>query len=75
MFGSLSIILAMGKRGFEIVNDVAKAAAILSLIVAQGEIVLHGDENIPRKSIYQYQPALPDKKIIWKSKIQVEYYR
>jgi hypothetical protein len=58
------------KRGFQIVDDAAKADAILSLITAQGEIVLHSAENVPHKSIYQYQLALPDKKIIWKSKLK-----
>ena len=57
-------------RGFEIVDGASKADAILSLVNAQGEIVLDSDENIPRKSIYQYQLALPDKKIIWKTKIK-----
>jgi len=57
------------KRGFEIVNDASTADAILSGEV-QAEIVLHGDGSIPDKSIYLYQLALPNKEIIWKSKIK-----
>ena len=60
----------LGRHGFIIVNDASEADAVLSLVAAQGEIVLHGDGDVPHKSIYLYQLTLPGKEAAWKAKIK-----
>lgn len=57
------------KKGFEVVDDPSKADAVLSGEI-QAEIVLDGDGSVPNKIIYLYQLTLPNKEVVWKSKVK-----
>ena len=60
------------KRGFEVVNDVSNAEAILSLVSGYEEIAsaYDIDDNTPTYATYRFKMTSPSKAIIWKTKLR-----
>jgi hypothetical protein len=58
------------KVGFEIVNVRSQANALLT-VFSQIQVVVDGDGSVPNKSIFTYEVALPNKRIVWKYKISM----
>jgi hypothetical protein len=65
--GLLKMELEM--KGFVIVDDAAKADAILSGEI-QAEVTLDGNGRRPNKSTYLYQLTAANKEVVWKGKVR-----
>jgi hypothetical protein len=64
-----SLVRELTKVRFDIVTDRSQADATLTLL-PQAEIVVDGDGSIPDKSIYAYELALPNNKVVWKHRLK-----